>query len=111
VFLQASLPDEPNEAQASNFHAGQGGQLQAIMCVDKTLDELGTFDDLVNESKRTKQDWQVVLIAALSGKHGQAPSSADAEKPLKMMVSSVESGGDLSKFMAFDKTGSPLQFS
>lgn len=81
------------------------------MCVDKTLDELGSFDDLVNESKQTKQDWQIVLIAALSGKNGQPPSSADAESPLKMMVNSVESGGDLSKFMAFDKTGSPLQFS
>jgi len=81
------------------------------MCVDKTLDELGNFTDLVAESKHTGQDWQIVLIAALSGKNGTPPSSADAEKPLKMMVHSVESGGDLSRFMAFDNEGSPLQFS
>ena len=111
VFLRTSLPDEHDEAEASNFEAGQGGLLQPVMCVDKTLDELGSFADLVAESAHTGEDWQIVIIAALSGKNGITPNSADAEKPLKMMVHSVESGGDLSRFMAFDKEGTPLQFS
>jgi hypothetical protein len=34
VFLHASLPAEHNEADKDRFHAGQGGELQAIMCVD-----------------------------------------------------------------------------
>ena len=111
VFLQSSLPDEHDETEANNFQAGQGGSLQPVMCVDKTLDELGSFEDLVAESKHTGQAWQIVLIAALSGKNGRLPSSDDAEKSLKMMVHSVESGGDLSRFMAFDNEGHPLEFS
>lgn len=110
VFLKASLPKDHGDEEASRFHSGQGGELQPVMCVDKTLDELGSFADLVAESERTKQDWGIVLLAALSGRNGVAPSSDEAEQPLKMMMQAVESGGDLSKFMAFDREGTPVQF-
>ena len=110
VFLRASLPDDHGEADASNFHSGQGGALQPIMCVDKTLSELSTFSDLVAESERVEKDWQIVLVAGLAGKNGIAPSSDEAEEPLKMMLHTVENGGDLSKYMAFDREGAPVQF-
>ncbi len=80
------------------------------MCVDKTPDELGSFSDLVTESENIKQDWQIVLIACLSGKNGIAPSSDEATKSLKMMVQTVETGGNLSNFLAFDRNGSPIRF-
>jgi len=80
------------------------------MCVDKTLDELGSFSDLVEESKQMQQDWQLVLIAALSGRNGITPSSAEAEKSLKMMLHAVENGGDLSRYITFDRDGIPVQF-
>ncbi len=110
VFLKASLPKNHGDEQASRFHSGQGGELQPVMSVDKTLDELGSFADLVAESERTKQDWQIVLLAALSGRNGVAPSSDEAEQPLKKMMQAVETGGDLSQFMAFDRAGTPVQF-
>lgn len=110
VFLQASLSRDHGEEKASRFHSGQGGELQPVMSVDKTLDELGSFADLVAESERTKQDWQIVLLAALSGRNGVAPSPDEAEQPLKMMMQAVATGGDLSKYMAFDRTGAPIQF-
>jgi hypothetical protein len=110
VFLQASLPENPGEEQASRFHSGQGGEFQPVMSVDKTLDELGSFADLVAESERTGQDWQIVLLAALSGRNGVAPGSDEAEQPLKMMMRAVETGGDLSRYMAFDRAGTPVQF-
>ena len=47
----------------------------------------------------------------ISGTDGKIPSSDDATKPLKMMVETVETGGSLSKFLAFDKTGTPIEFS
>ena len=89
VFLQASLPNDHGDEEASRFHSGLGGELQPIMCVDKTLDELGSFSDLVDESRQMEQDWQIVLVAALSGKNGVAPNSSEAEQPLKMMVQTV----------------------
>lgn len=80
------------------------------MCVDKTLDELGSFADLVIESESMEQNWQIVLVACLSGRNGVFPTSDEATQPLKMMVETVEKGGNLSNFLAFDKKGSPIQF-
>ncbi|MBQ0711802.1 MAG: ribonucleotide reductase subunit alpha [Porticoccus sp.] len=110
IFLRASLPDDHGEKDASRFHSGQGGALQPIMCVDKTLGELSIFSALVAEAERIEKDWQIVLVAGLAGKNGVAPSSDDAEEPLKMMLHAVENGGDLSKYMAFDREGVPVQF-
>ena len=110
VFLRASLPDDQGEEAVNRFHSGQGGALQPIMCVDKTLSELSTFSALVAESERIEKDWQIVLVAGLAGRNGVAPSSDDAEEPLKMMLHTVENGGDLSKYMAFDREGTPVQF-
>ena len=80
------------------------------MCVDKTLDELGDFSDLVEESKQMDKDWQIVLVAGLSGQNGLAPDSSEAEQPLNGMVQTVESGGDLSKYIAFDRNGVTVHF-
>ena len=110
VFLQASLPGDHDEAEQQRFHSGQGGELKAIMCVDKDLEELTDFADLVTESQQMEQDWNMVLIACLSGKNGVHPTSGEAEQPLKMMVQTVQNGGDLSKYLAFDKQGVLLHF-
>jgi hypothetical protein len=110
VFLKASLPKDHEGDEESRFHAGQGGQLQPVMCVDKTLDELGSFSDLVTESEKIEADWQIVLVASLSGRNGIAPSPEEADEPLKKILHTVETGGDLSRYIAFDREGSPLQF-
>jgi len=111
VFLKASLPKDYEEGEKSDFDAGQGGALQAVMCVDKALEELGSFSDLVKESEKTQQDWQIVLVAGLSGINDVEPGSSEVERALKMMMETVQNGGDLSKFMAFNKAGEPVQFS
>lgn len=109
MFLQASLSEDSKEEQAQRFHAGQGGELHPVMCVDKHLDELTTFTDLVTEAENMEQDWQMVLIGCLSGNNGVAPSTDDAEQPLMVMVQAVQNGGDLSKYLAFDRRGTLVQ--
>jgi hypothetical protein len=111
VFLKASLPKDYNAEDEARFNEGQGGALQPLMCVDKPVDELTTFEALVEESKQMSDDWQIVIIAAMSGRAGIMPNSDEAKQPLEMMVQAVEQGGDLSRFMAFDKSGEPVQFS
>lgn len=110
VFVRTSVPDNPTEEEARRFDAGQGGQLEPIMCVDKDLNELTSFAGLVEESKQVGQDWQMVLIAVLSGKQGVAPDSDAVEEPLKRMVATVQQGGDLSAFLVFDREGNPVIF-
>lgn len=110
VFLRTSLPKDHKDEEASRFHSGQGGELQPVMCVDKMLDELGSFSDLVTESETIEKNWQIVLVACLSGQNSIAPSADDATQPLTTMVQTVENGGNLSKYMAFDRNGSLIQF-
>ena len=110
VFLKASLPKDHGAEEESRFHSGEGGELEAVMCVDKTLDELGNFADLVEESNKMEQEWRIVLVAGLSGRNGVLPKPDEAEQALKAMVESVRNGGDLSKYMAFDRDGTPIQF-
>ncbi|MEO6354934.1 MAG: ribonucleotide reductase subunit alpha [Oxalobacteraceae bacterium] len=110
VFAKKELPEDHVEAEAQNFQAGLGGALTPVVCVDKTLDALSNFADLVKESEQTGQHWDVVLIACLAGKNGIMPSASEADQGLKMMVSAVQTGAKLSRFIAFDRTGEALQF-
>ncbi len=110
VFLKVTRPDEATEEEIRRFDAGQGGFLDPIMCVDKDLNELTSFANLVEESKQVGQEWQMVLIAILAGKNGVSPSSEVAEEPLKKMVHTVQEGGDLSPFLMFDSNGDPVIF-
>lgn len=111
VFLQAILPDEHSDKDKQQFQSGQVGELKAIMCVDKDLAELTNFTDLVTESNQMEQEWSLVLVACLAGKNGHHPTTEEAEEALKVMVQTVQNGGDLSKYLAFDKQGDLLQFS
>lgn len=80
------------------------------MSVDKTLEELGSFTDLVTESAMMDKDWQIVLIAGLGGVNGLPPTTSDAEKPIAAMIETVRSGRDLSKYLALDRDGNPIHF-
>ena len=110
VFLKTALPKDHEGDEAERFNSGQGGALSPIMCVDKALDDLTSFSDLVEESKNMVQDWQLVLVACLSGMGGHMPTSTETDLQLKMMVQRVENGGDLSRYLAFDREGALVQF-
>ncbi len=104
------MPEDASEEEKKNFEEGEGGTLLPVMCVDKDVDDLTTFADLVTESEEMGKDWQVVLIAGLSGKNGVPPTAEDAAKPLENMVNAVQTGGDISSFMGLDREGVPIKF-
>jgi hypothetical protein len=108
VFAQSELPEDHNPAEAERFYAGQGGALNPIMYVDKTLEELSNFADLVTESRHMGQPWKIVFVAALAGRNGVLPSSAEAQEALEMMVKAVQQGA-ISNFLAYDHDGTAMQ--
>lgn len=108
VFASADLPDDSTPAQRTRFAAGEGGALVPIMCVDKSTDELHTFDDLAREAGQFGKQWSIVFAAALSGSAGLAPSSEAAEKPLQRMVESIKAG-NLGSYIPFDQQGQAVQ--
>lgn len=107
VFTTADLPDDATPEQRARFQAGEGGALRPLMCVDKSPDELSSFDALLEESRRAGPSWDIVFVAALSGNAGRRPSSTDAEAPLQRMVESIKSGR-IGSFIPFDVHGQPV---
>ena len=108
VFTAAGMPEDATPAQRERFHSGQGGTLTPLMCVDKTPDELRSFDTLRDESRQFGQAWDIVFVAAISGIGGRVLTSEEAEAPLQRMVDSVKSGA-IGGFVPFDNGGRPVQ--
>ena len=92
VFAGAELPADATERQRREFDAGEGGELAPLMCVDKAPSELSDFAALAAEAAQAGPPWAIVFAAALSGRAGVAPTSADAEAPLQRMVDAIKAG-------------------
>ncbi|WP_298448995.1 ribonucleotide reductase subunit alpha [uncultured Marinobacter sp.] len=104
VFCRAELPDDASADEKAAFERGEGGALTPVICVDKALEEVLEFAVLVDESKSTGQSWDVVFVAAMSGRGGTAPSSDEAQQPLTMMVESIRLG-HVSNYLPLDRSG------
>ena len=109
VFVAAGVPDDATPAQQSRFEAGQGGTLTPLMCVDKTPEELASFEDLLAESRQFGSAWDIVFVAALAGTGDVSPSPEQAEAPLQRMVDAIKAGS-IGGFVPFDVQGQPVQF-
>lgn len=112
VFATAELPQDATPAQRERFAAGGGGTLSPVVCVDKGLDELSSFEALVIEARESSDSgttWHVVFAAGLSGRNGQAPAAEQVERALQLMVERVR-GGMIDSFLALDPAGETLQF-
>lgn len=110
VFTRVELPQDCTPAQRARFEAGAGGALTPLACLDKASEELGTFGELLEESRQFVQEWTIVFVAALSGKNGRATTSENAEAPLNEMVASIKTG-NVGGFIAFDVNGFPVMLS
>jgi len=110
VFLDSVLPEEHTPEEAFLFSQGQGGQLQPVMNLTKGLDELTTFENLAAEIAQQEQDWQVVLVACVSGENGKEPTAEDVAGPLQVLEHTIRMGGDISAYTAFDREGEHIQF-
>ncbi|HQR11661.1 MAG TPA: ribonucleotide reductase subunit alpha [Casimicrobiaceae bacterium] len=110
VFANATLPADATAAQRSSFDAGEGGELDPVMSVDKDPHALTTFAALAAESMQMGQGWHVVFVAGLSGRGTIAPTEAQTEHALSQMVESVRRG-DFGRYLAYDSRGEPISIS
>lgn len=109
VFVSAELPEDASEAERQRFEENAGGSLKPVLCVDKLPEELSDFAALREESERTGVAWDLLFAAALPGQAGITPNADEAEQPLKMMVSAIETG-NVGRFLAFDRNGQTVDF-
>jgi hypothetical protein len=108
VFAAVELPEGSTPQQRADFEAGHGGALVPLMCVDKTPQELDSFDALASEAQQFGRPWGMVFVAAMSGSPGEPPSAIDAEKPLEHMVEAIKQG-DIGNYIPFDNHGNAVQ--
>nr|NIV40146.1 ribonucleotide reductase subunit alpha [Anaerolineae bacterium] len=78
-----------------------------VICVDKTPDEAPDFGTLALESEATGQPWDMVFVAAMSGRGGIAPSSDEAQQPLTMMVEGIRMG-HISNYLPLNGQGEAI---
>jgi hypothetical protein len=107
VFCRAELPDDASAEERAAFERGEGGALTPVICVDKTPDEAPDFEALAEESRATGQPWDVVFVAAMSGRGGMAPSTDEAQQPLTMMVESIRLG-HINNYLPLDSQGNAV---
>ncbi|NVO08018.1 MAG: ribonucleotide reductase subunit alpha [Rhodoferax sp.] len=108
VFAGVELPDGASAEQRAAFDAGHGGALVPLMCVDKSPEELPSFEALVAEAEQFGRRWALVFSAAMSSTRQQAPTTTDADLPLQAMVEAIKRG-DIAAYLPFDRQGLPLQ--
>jgi hypothetical protein len=104
VFCRAELPEDASAQDRAAFERGEGGALTPVICVDKTPDEAPDFPALAEESRQTGQSWDLVFIAAMSGRGGVAPSTDEAQQPMTMMVESIRLG-HIGNYLPLDRNG------
>ncbi|MGL6048232.1 hypothetical protein [Vogesella sp. XCS3] len=105
AFCQRRLHDDHQPAEAERFAAGEGGILQPVLCVDKTPAELTDFATLQRDADALDHRWEVVFVAAIDDS-----GSATADAPLKRMIQTIQTGGDIARYLAFNRAGQPLRF-
>lgn len=108
VFAAVELPEGSTPQQRADFEAGHGGALVPLMCVDKSPQELDSFDVLVAEAQQFGRPWGMVFATAMSGSPGEPPTTADAEKQLERMVEAIKQG-DIDNYIPFDTHGNAVQ--
>lgn len=104
VFAAAELPRDATDREKAEFARGEGGALAPRVCVDKRPEEIDGFATLVEESRQTGVDWDILFVSALAGRGGFAPNPDEAVQPLRMMVEAIK-GGRVGEFLAVNRDG------
>jgi hypothetical protein len=104
LFAGASLPHDASHEQRARFEAGESGELEPLMYVDKDPLALTDFNTLMAEAAALGPAWTLVFAAALSGHAGQAPGESAVDAALQRMVDALKAG-DLAGLIPFDRQG------
>lgn len=108
VFAGIELPADSTAQERASFARGEGGALVPLMCVDKSPEEIQSFQDLTQEAALFGKPWGMVFASAMSGPLGLPPRSEDADEPLKQMVESIKQG-QLQNLIPFNPRGQAVQ--
>jgi hypothetical protein len=110
VFVKSVAQADDSPAQLEAFERGQGGALMPCMSVDKEPESLADFAQLVADAKEFSDEWDMVLVACMGGRDGKLPAREQTDAALDEMLSRVEQGADLSRYLCFNRNAEPVHF-
>ena len=112
AFASAQLPGDASLEQRQNYERQQGGTLTPVMCVDKMIDDLSDFPQLVQESLQAGAHWahwDIVFVSSMAAHSTQAKKeAASVEAALKKMLAAIDQG-QVDGFLAFNREGDLLR--
>ncbi len=109
AFTTAQLPADASLEQQQSYQQQQGGALTPVMCVDKLIDELTDFAQLVEESQQTGAHWDLVFVSSMAARSSVAAEDGVAiEAGLKKMLMAIDNG-QIDGFLAFNRAGDLLR--
>ncbi len=97
LFLFAKADSKRNAFKTSH----SSGTITPVMCVDKPVQELSTFQALIDEADKITEKWDFIFIGCLK-------ASLDAEAHLTKMSNDVANGNDLSRYVILDREERPI---
>ncbi len=101
LFLFAGTSDvKSNKSKKAKEYRGH---LVPVMCVDKLPQEISSFAALVAEADSISKEWQLMIVASLSGEGSTPPTTEQADPYLNRMTNEVASGADLSRYLVIDR--------
>jgi hypothetical protein len=109
AFATAQLPVDASIEQRQSYQQQQGGTLTPVMCVDKLIDDLTDFEQLVQESLQTGAHWDLVFVTSMAAQSSvAAEEAATFEAALKKMLAAINQG-QVEGFLAFNRDGDLLR--
>lgn len=84
--------------------------VEPCMYNDKTLDQITTFDAIVEETVQDGFDWQIAFVAGLGGSNGALPTLQVTDQHLQKMVDAIYQG-IVQYFAAYDRDGNKVELS
>ena len=110
VFMKTVVQKDYTPEQRAAVEADEGGALMPQFCVDKTPHEVTNLSALVREADQQSPDWDKVLVACMDDDAAATSGGERATEALKTMIARVQSGGDLSAYLCFTRSGEPVRF-
>jgi hypothetical protein len=109
AFATAQLPVDASSEQQQRYRQQQGGTLTPVMCVDKLIDDLTDFSQMVQESRQTGAHWDLVFVSSMASSSSVAAEDEVAvEAGLKKMLMAIDNG-QIDGFLAFNRGGDLLR--
>jgi hypothetical protein len=109
AFAAAQLPVDASLEQQQSYRQQQGGTLTPVMCVDKLIDDLTDFAQMVQEAQQTGAHWDLVFVSSMAARSSAAgEDDAAVEAGLKKMLMAINNG-QIDGFLAFDRDGHLLR--